>query len=261
MPPPSIRILAAAAALLASGATAACTARSGPQTAVLVELYTAAACESCREADRRLAGLGRRYRSDAGLVAISVHLDDLDYASQDESARRRVARRQFGLAKMRRAIVYSPQVLLQGREFGQWASADFDDAVARVRALPSRADLRLTVDLRDSATVQVSVRSRLIDVERAGAVLYLATYEARRPGGWSETEDRPRSAGVEHVLRHWGEPIPFGRDGRLRVERQLALPPGAVPERSGVAAFVRAGGSRDVLQALMLPVCAGSGVR
>jgi hypothetical protein len=59
------------------------------------------------------------------------------------------------------------------------------------------------------------------------------------------------------VVREWIGPIGFGEGLKLVEKRALPLLPGANPNHLGVAAFVQNRATSDVLQALMLPACAG----
>src|SRR5205814_10525300 len=124
-------VLAALGSLEARAA--ACLARSGTQTTVLVELYTSEGCSSCPPADRWLAGIGERY-SRRQVVPLALHVDYWDYIGwKDPYARREFSQRQRRLSQLQRlALVYTPQVLLQGADFRQWGSVEFDRRVARI---------------------------------------------------------------------------------------------------------------------------------
>src|SRR6476659_11420511 len=118
-------LLAVLASCLMSAAQAQkCTARSGDKTAVLVELYTSEGCNSCPPADRWLSGVARTYPRDR-VVPLALHVDYWDYIGwKDPYARREFSQRQRRLSQLQRAsFVYTPQVLVQGRDFPGWGSA------------------------------------------------------------------------------------------------------------------------------------------
>ena len=73
----AMRILSALAMsfFVPAAAGAACEARSGPQTAALVELYTSEGCSSCPPADRWLAKLATTAPT---AVPIAFHVDYWD---------------------------------------------------------------------------------------------------------------------------------------------------------------------------------------
>src|SRR5437879_13266901 len=63
----------------ARAAEPACSARSGPQTTALVELYTSEGCDSCPAADRWLPPpVGRGFRPDQA-VPLALHVDPWAY--------------------------------------------------------------------------------------------------------------------------------------------------------------------------------------
>src|SRR4051812_46088074 len=136
--------LAAAVAVLAGAAHAAgpaCSAQSPRHTVALVELYTSEGCDTCPPADRWLSSLSARGFTPAQVVPLALHLDARDYTGwKDEDARQAFAARRYKLARLRRpALVYSPQVVLQGRDFHGWAGEQFARRVAEINARPQRA--------------------------------------------------------------------------------------------------------------------------
>ena len=124
---------------------AACKAQSGEKTAVLVELYTSEGCSSCPPADRWLSGLAARGFAAERVVPIALHVDYWDYIGwKDPYAKREFSQRQRKLTQLQRnALVYTPQVLLQGRDFPRWYSPDFEGAVAAINARPAKARICL----------------------------------------------------------------------------------------------------------------------
>ena len=118
-----------------------CMARSGPHTAALVELYTSEGCSSCPPADRWLAGLRAQGYGPERVVPLALHVDYWDYIGwKDPYAKREFSLRQRKLTQLQRmALVYTPQVMLQGRDFRPWSGPAFDEAVSRINARPAAA--------------------------------------------------------------------------------------------------------------------------
>src|SRR5260370_21661608 len=123
-----------------------CSARSGERTTALVELYTSEGCSSCPPADRWLSQLGKSYRSEQ-VVPLALHVDYWDYIGcKDPYAKREFSQRQRKLSQLQRvAPVYTPQVLVQGSDFRDWAAPAFDRAMGRINAKPARARLELEI--------------------------------------------------------------------------------------------------------------------
>jgi hypothetical protein len=241
------------ATLTAQGAQ--CVAQSGPGTAALVELYTSEGCSSCPPADRWLASLGQRY-APGSLVPLALHVDYWDYIGwKDPYAKREFSLRQRKLSQLQRlALVYTPQVLLQGRDFRGWGTRAFDEALARINARPSRARMRLALLGVDSQGLEVEASAELL--ERADdAALYLAVYESKLQSRVSAGENRGRILDHDYVVLEWQGPFGFAAGTRLAERRKLALLPGAQAANSGVAAFVQNRRTGEVLQALMRSAC------
>lgn len=235
-----MRILLAVFLLLPGIASAArCSAQSGPGTAALVELYTSEGCSSCPPADRWLSTLSSRPAG--SVVPLALHVDYWDYIGKDPYAKREFSLRQRKFSQLQRmALVYTPQVMLQGRDARGWGGKAFDEALARINAQPAKANLRLAILGADAGGLQVEAAAELVQAS-ATAALYLAAYGSRLL-----THD--------YVVLQWEGP--FAVPATSLVERRkLPLLPGAAPADSGVAAFVQDRRTGEVLQALLRSSC------
>jgi hypothetical protein len=238
-----------------------CVAWSGDGTAALVELYTSEGCDSCPPADRWLSGLGARGYVPQRVVPLSLHVDYWDYIGwKDPYAKREFSSRQRKLTQLQRnAFVYTPQVMLQGRDFRGWGGSTFDQAVTRINALPSRARLGLEITSLKAQAVGIKATAELLDpAQRNDAALYLAAYENKLASQVTAGENKGHSLAHDYVVLEWLGPFGFAAGTGLTERRELPLLPKAVPGNSGVVAFVQNRRSLEVLQALMLPACAGT---
>jgi hypothetical protein len=251
----ALAVLAGAFALPVQGGP--CVAKSGPHTTALVELYTSEGCSSCPPADRWLSGLVLRGHVPERVVPLALHVDYWDYIGwKDPYAKREFSLRQRKLTQLQRlALVYTPQVMLQGRDFRGWGTPAFDEALAKINARPARAQLGLEIRSAKGNAFAVHATAEILDaseVEDAG--LYLAAYENRLESRVSAGENRGRTLAHDHVVLEWQGPLAFSR-ARLAEERALPLLPGALAAHSGVVGFVQNRRTAEVLQALMLPSC------
>ena len=240
-------------------AASQCAAKSGEFTAALVELYTSEGCDSCPPADRWLSGLGRTYPADR-VVPLALHVDYWDYIGwKDPYAKRAFSDRQRKLTQLQKlAFVYTPQVMLQGRDFRGWGSPAFESALGKINARKARARLELTIASLKAGGIALETMAELIDpAEAREAVLYVAAYENRLSSAVTAGENRGRTLAHDHVVLEWQGPREFPPAGRLSDRRDLPFLPKAVPDHSGVVAFVQNRRTSEVLQALMLPVCPG----
>jgi hypothetical protein len=241
----------------AEGATQ-CSSVSGPGTAALVELYTSEGCSSCPPADRWLSSLAGGGQVPGRVVPLALHVDYWDYIGwKDPYAKREFSLRQRKLSQLQRmALVYTPQVLLQGRDFRAWGTPAFDAAVARITAQPAKAEISLVVRQGGARTLQVEAAAALLDTaQQADAALYLAAYENRLASKVTAGENRGRTLAHDYVVLEWQGPFAFGPGGKLSERKELPLLPRAAPGDSGVVGFVQNRRTAEVLQALMLPAC------
>ncbi|MEA3194581.1 MAG: hypothetical protein QOD26_2914 [Betaproteobacteria bacterium] len=245
-------------ALPGLAAAAGCKARSGEKTVALVELYTSEGCNSCPPADRWLSGLAGRGYGAERVVPLALHVDYWDYIGwKDPYAKREFSQRQRKLSQLQRmALVYTPQVVLQGRDFPRWGSGVFDATVAAINARPAKARIALEILGRTSAALDAQARAELADPAQSGhAALYLAVYENRLSSRITAGENSGRTLTHDHVVLEWQGPFAFGPGGTVSERRALTLLPKGVPERSGVVGFVQDRRTGEVLQALLLSSC------
>ncbi|MFZ1908737.1 MAG: DUF1223 domain-containing protein [Burkholderiales bacterium] len=258
----ALRFVVALAALgTALPAPAApCVARSTVRTTALVELFTSEGCSSCPPADRWLSSLDSAARASGRLVPLALHVDYWDYIGwKDPYARPAFTARQRRIAALQHArFVYTPQVLLQGRDFRGWGSSAFEQALASINAQPARAEISLAIERLDQGALQLEASARIPDPNRrTTAALYLALYQSNLSSRVEAGENEGLTLAHDFVVRDWIGPIDFAGDGRVHDRRSLALPPGAAASDTGIAAFVQDRSTAEVLQALLLPACPG----
>ncbi len=136
------------AAMLAEPAVAqTCLARSADQQVLLVELYTSEGCNSCPPADRWLSTLKSRPQ----VLAAAFHVDYWDRLGwADRFGDARHTERQAELARQGGArFSYTPQVLVNGRDWRGWPTLPIMAApavvqLAMARGEGQRVDLQVT---------------------------------------------------------------------------------------------------------------------
>lgn len=250
------RLAAALAAAVVSSALHAapdaCAAKSGAATAALVELYTSEGCDSCPPADRWLSGLPAAGFGPGTVVALALHVDYWDYIGwKDPFAQGRFSARQRELATTGRSrVVYTPQVILAGKDFRGWRDrARFAASVAAINATPARAALELA-----RAATEVRAQAAVPRPEdRDDAALYVAVYESGLASRVGAGENRGATLRHDFVVREWWGPVALDAAGAAALVRQADA---RALARGGVAAFVQRRRTGEVLQALALPACA-----
>jgi len=236
---------------------AQCKANSPVTTTALVELYTSEGCDSCPPADRWLSSLGTRGYAPDRVVPIALHVDYWDYIGwKDPYARQAHSARQRKMARLARAaMVYTPQVLLQGQDFRRWSDGSFAQAVSKINAQPAKARISLNLNAQRRDAFEVEVAAELLGASPDPEIaLFLGAYENKLVSEVKAGENRGKTLPHDYVVLQWAGPIEF-RAGRLAERHVLPLLPKAVPGHSGVVAFVQNRATGEVLQALMLPAC------
>ena len=236
-----------------------CVVRSGERTAALVELYTSEGCSSCPPADRWLSTLGKRFGHER-IVPLALHVDYWDYLGwKDPYAQRQFSLRQRKLSQLQRmALVYTPQVVLQGRDFPAWHGGAFEAAVAAINAQAPKAHITLQINALGNGQFDVAVHAEAFDAaQRSDAALYVAAFHNRLHSRITAGENRGRAVEHDYVVLEWQGPFALGAQGRVDERRKIPLLPNAAPADSGAAAFVQNRRTAEVLQAVMLSACSG----
>lgn len=177
----------------AAPAPRTCHASSTAAAPTVVELYTSEGCSSCPPADRWLSML----KGQPGVLALAFHVNYWDrlgwpdrFATPESTARQWELARQAGSPQ-----VYTPQVLVQGRDWRVWPKLPGPAAASPVA-------LTLT---REGDTVSAEVTSA------AQAPARLAGYWAVLEDGHSSAVRAGENAGStlrhDHVVRLY-KPVP-----------------------------------------------------
>ena len=235
-------------------AASACHAASGTLTRPLVELYTSEGCDSCPPAERWLSSRFAATGSTSQAIALAFHVDYWDrlgwvdrFASADYTARQYAMMHASG-----GTFVYTPQLLLQGRDFSAWRDADTSpiDAAAHANAAAT-----IAMDVVPGAReLVVHADARILHGSGAhDAELFIAYADSGLVSQIGAGENRGLRLTHDHVvrtLRLAGRESGAGRvDATLTVTRPIER--GAQPV---LVAFVERASTGDVLQALALPL-------
>jgi hypothetical protein len=239
-----VLVLLALAIPVGTAAAAECIARSRPARAQLVELYTSEGCSSCPPADRWLS----RLPASAGLVRVAFHVDYWDELGwPDRYADPRYTQRQsIQAARDGHATVYTPEVVVDGREWRRWSSG-----------LPARAEgpapIALELSVRGDGHLELGLR-QVDGAPALDAEVYFAVTEDGLHSEVRAGENRGKRLQHDHVARAYAGPLPLDR-----ASATLELPPGFDRQRATVVAYAQSRASGAILQVLQqsLASCAG----
>jgi len=254
----------ASAAPPEAAAPAICHAVSGPRTMPLIELFTSEGCDSCPPADRWLSAHFPPhfppqfpYRLAAPpVLALAYHVDYWDRLGwRDRFASARFTQRQNDvMAANGASFVYTPQVVVQGRDVPGWNRGRVDEAIAAVERRPPRADIALDVTAGTDA-LQLRATANVKDpISRKRAALWIAYADSGHVTQVGAGENRGARLRHDHVVRSLYGPFPVDANGESRVSVHQKAPDesGATPR---VVAFVQDMMNGDVLQALAVTDC------
>jgi hypothetical protein len=225
--------------LLAGAVHAECVAHSSADRPHLVELYTSEGCSSCPPAERWLSSL----RDSSGYAALEFHVDYWDTDSwRDPYADARYTERQKAIvARGRRNLVYTPQVVIDGQLWKDWPKAP--PPVTTDTAGPSLS-LRVT----RGPPLHVTLDT---DAADAGKTLrmHVAVTENALSNAVDGGENRGATLSHDHVVRAFSRALPLGH-----AEVDLELPAALDPIQSSVVAFVQDERGGGVVQVVRLPL-------
>ncbi len=252
-----LALCAVAIGMAARADAAVCEAASGAKLLPLVELFTSEGCDSCPPADRWLTSRFPVPAPTATASVLAFHVDYWDRLGwKDRFASAQFTQRQY--AAMRaggETFVYTPQVLVQGRDTRNWEGSAATDKVAAARTRAARADVKLAIDGAAADAITARLDVRVADpalVKRAEA--WLAYTDSRLVSDVKAGENRGVRLTHDHVVRTLAGPFALDAQGRLDTAVRVALPAERGRDATLVA-VVQDARNGEVLQTLSLPVC------
>jgi hypothetical protein len=258
----SILPIALVAGVLASAAGAAaaqCSADSAHRRVALLELYTSEGCDSCPPADRWVSALPGRGLGTEQVVTLGLHVDYWNYLGwSDPFARSEFSARQRAANHRNKArVVYTPQLMLNGKDYRRDAHADgLAQRVASINREAPQARISLSLAAAQPAELIMQGTASVSDPARQpDAAAYVALYENNLVTAVAAGENRGKQLRHDFVVRELSGPFPLGPGGKAALDRRYRLDPRWKPADLHVAAFVQSERTGDVLQALALRYC------
>ncbi|HWA13503.1 MAG TPA: DUF1223 domain-containing protein [Burkholderiales bacterium] len=226
------------AALLAAGIAGAgeCRLDSPAHRVTVVELYTSEGCSSCPPADRWLSGLAAEGIGPAQAIPLAFHVDYWNTLGwPDRFSQAAFSERQRAVAVRGGArFVYTPQVIVDGRDFRAWGSGALRPRLRDVNgeAAAARIDARV---LREGASL--SVQGAVRGAGGLPAQAWIAVYEDGLSTEVRAGENQGARLAHDHVVRRLAGPFPLdGRSG-ANLDWRTTVPADWDAARLGVAVF------------------------
>ncbi len=233
------------AASLNAWAAPVCTQASGAQRAALVELYTSEGCDSCPPADKWLSTL----KTDGRVVPLAFHVDYWDYIGWKD----RFATAGFGERQRARVTaqnsrsVYTPQVMMNGRDAQDWhSSRGFQLLLEQSAAQTARIKLEVKASKAGNVVTVEPTASAIEASALKGAKFYVALYENGLVSDVKAGENKGVTLKHDYVVRKWLGPLELGA-------QKITVPADAQTEQLGVAVIAE-DAKGGLLQVVALPL-------
>jgi len=237
---------------------AECSAKSGAQIVQLLELYTSEGCSSCPPADKWLSGL-KLDTSNADsqkVVPLAFHVDYWDYIGwKDRFAKADFSERQRKTAAFAGAgFVYTPQFVLNGRDFRSANDSRLNQAINNSQKQTARANLSLnTVTQANGETTLQATATAVNPADIKNAQVFIAIYENKLVSLIKAGENNGRELKHDYVVRAFFGAYPFSDKNAFA--KNFNLKPEWKGKPAGAVIFVQDAKNGDILQSLQLPFC------
>jgi hypothetical protein len=239
-------IILASAALLVAGTRIISGAEpkaANPKKA-LVELFTSQGCDMCPAADRLLAGLG--YGADR-VVRLSFHVDYFNDPWKDPFSEAAHSQREMAYngALKRNDLYFTPMMMIDGRH--PMLGSDQPKAQAALKSvLKDQPGVLLALDLAGTEgssgkkTLKVKATAVAAEAENRDLLVGAAVFENPTTTMVPAGENAGKTL-VEHftVRKFVYQKVQLERSRPADLSFPLELPPGAQPDRCGVAVFAQ----------------------
>jgi hypothetical protein len=238
---------------------ATCSANSGAQRVALLELYTSEGCDSCPPTDRWTSALPARGLGAERVVTLAYHVDYWNYLGwADPFAQARFTERQrFVNARIRNRTVYTPQLMLDGKDYRSGLSInDFQQRITAANREKPGADIALSLNSGGAGTLDTNARVTLHRKD-AGVSVFLALTENKLANQVSAGENKGKRLEHDFVVRELAGPFAINAadTGNAAVSHKFRLAPTWKTRDLSVAAFVQTAATGEVLQTLAVPWC------
>ena len=234
---------------------AECSAKSGTTTVPLLELYTSEGCSSCPPADKWLSGIKA-----GNVTPLAFHVDYWDYIGwKDKFSKAEYSDRQRKTAAFGGAgFVYTPQFVMNGRDFKGWDNSRLNQSVVKNQKLASRANLTLdTVQENGQLTLKTSAQT-INPADAKNVDVFVAIYENKLASKVNAGENSGRELKHDYVVREFfgayqmNNQNEFSKSFTLSQELKSR---GYQLENMGAVVFVQNSQTGEILQSLALKFC------
>ena len=232
-------------------AAAECSAKSGAQTVPLLELYTSEGCSSCPPADKWMSSI----KADK-VTPLAFHVDYWDYIGwKDRFSKAEYSDRQRKTAAFGGAgFVYTPQFVMNGRDFKGWDNSRLSQSVEASQKLASRANLSLNIVTEANGDITLKSTAQTVKPsETKNSDIFVAIYENKLVSQVKAGENSGSTLKHDYVVREFFGAYQLSNQNEF--SKNFALKPEWKSRDGGAVIFVQNSQTGEILQSLALPFC------
>lgn len=239
-------------ASITSAYASECTAKSGAHVVPLLELYTSEGCSSCPPADKWLSDLNI---STTKVTPLAFHVDYWNYIGwQDRFSKTEYSNRQRELATNAVGFVYTPQFVLNGKDFRAWNNTRLAQAADTIHALTATAQLQLDAMSLSTGEIALKATAKVPDSAIARrANVFVALYENKLVSKVNAGENNGSELHHDYVVRELFGAYPMHALNAF--SKQFNLGAAWQKRDAGAVIFVQDRQSGAILQSLALRFC------
>ena len=232
---------------------AECSAKSGLVTVPLLELYTSEGCSSCPPADKWLGGL----KPDSSkFTPLAFHVDYWDYIGwEDRFSKAEYSDRQRKTAAFGGAgFVYTPQFVMNGRDFKAWDNSRLNEAVEKSQHIASRANLTLNTVTEANGDITLKANAQAVKpADAKNTDVFVALYENKLVSKVKAGENSGSTLKHDYVVREFFGAYQISNQNEF--SKNFTLNSAWKNKDGGAVIFVQNSQTGEILQSLALPFC------
>jgi hypothetical protein len=230
---------------------AECSAKSGATTVPLLELYTSEGCSSCPPADKWMSGIKA-----GNVTPLAFHVDYWDYIGwKDKFSKAEYSDRQRkGAAFVGAGFVYTPQFVMNGRDFKGWDNSRLNEKIESSQKLASRANLSLDATTQANGEITLKANAQATKpVDAKTADVFIALYENKLVSKVNAGENSGRELRHDYVVREFFGAYQMSNQNEF--SKNFTLKPEWKGRDAGAVIFVQNSQTGEILQSLALKFC------
>lgn len=232
---------------------AECSAKSGLVTVPLLELYTSEGCSSCPPADKWLGGLKQ---DTSKFTPLAFHVDYWDYIGwKDKFSKAEYSDRQRKTAAFGGSgYVYTPQFVMNGRDFRGWDNSRLNEAVEKSQNIASRANLTLNAVTEANGDITLKANAQAVKPGDAkNSDVFIALYENKLVSQVKAGENSGSTLKHDYVVREFFGAYQISNQNEF--SKNFTLNSAWKNRDGGAVIFVQNSQTGEILQSLALPFC------